>query len=65
MNMERFIQSNRIHMDIHKGDTDGSSDHLRQPDKGRDTPRHSDAPRHMEETHADLGDTQRHPERDC
>lgn len=56
MNMERFIQSNRIHMDIHKGDTDGSSETARQRKRytqtlrctqthGRDTCRPLETPR--------------------
>lgn len=47
--MERYRQSNRIHMNIHTGDTDRSSEIVRQ--RKRHT--HSDASRHVEETHAD------------
>lgn len=56
----QYRQSNRIYMIIHTGDTDRSSEIVRQ----RERHTHSDAPRHVEETHADPWI---HPEieRDC
>lgn len=39
--------------DTHGYTQERQTDLLQQSDKGRDTPRHSDAPRHMEETQAD------------